>query len=250
MTIGHFDLPMQWESETWAAEARPVYEWLTGRPSSVATPEAVGVQPPAAEGSSAAAAEDITMEPMVITIPAARREALLRQAGWVKVNIQFIVVAFDNTPMELHTCYLQYQGPRGEASSSARAELRIGGGGVASFGDFWLKPQGALRFLATPDVASEALLDGSVPVPATIRDGYLVYNAVQDHHDIQIRASSQQAVADQMQAQGSVKFSILGFAELGGGGGYSTTTTQTTARELLWTVRVAANSITITQAAR
>jgi hypothetical protein len=122
--------------------------------------------------------------------------------------------------------------------------------GVVSFGDFWIKPQGTLRFAAVPDDPNDAFLEGTVPVAAQIRDNYLVYNAVQDHRDVQIRAASQEAVADQMQIQGSVKFSILGFAEVGGGASYGTTTTQTMSRELMWTVRVATNSVSITQAVR
>ena len=222
----------------------PGYEWLSGRPALPAAPE------PGAEvaGAEAAAAEDITMEPMVITVPAARREALLRGAGWIKVNLQFIVTDFNSNPMEWHTCWVQYQGPRGE-ENQARSELRVGGGGVASFGDFWIKPQGILRFLAIPaaGMAGEVLLDGSVPVPAQIHSNYLAYTVEQQYREIQIRAASQEAVGEKMQIQGSVKFSILKVAEIGGGGGKDWSTGQTTTDEQSWTVRVATNAVTIKQ---
>jgi hypothetical protein len=244
MTIGHFDLPMRWESESWAEDVGPVYEWLSARP---ALPAAPG---PSAEvaGATAAAAEDITMEPMVITVPAARREALLRGAGWIKVNLQFIVTDFNSNPMEWHTCWVQYQGPHGE-ENQARSELRRGGGGVASFGDFWIKPQGILRFLAIPaaGMPGEVLLDGSVPVPAQIRNSYLAYTVEQQYREIQIRAASQEAVGEKMQIQGSVKFSIMKVVEIGGGGGKDWSTGQTTTDEQSWTVRVATNAVTIKQ---
>jgi hypothetical protein len=242
MAIGHFDLPMQWESETWIGDPGPVYEWLTGGP---AQPGAAG---PVAEVAEATAgpAEDVTMEPMVITVPAARRETLLKQAGWIKINLQFIVKAYDNTPLDFHACHAQYLGPRGE-EYDARSDLH---GGIASFGDFWIKPQGMLRFLAVPDFPNDVFLDGSVPVPARIRDNYLAYNAVQDYREVQIRAASNAQVADQMQVQGNAKFSITGVVEVGGGASYGTTTTQGVSREMIYTVRVAANSVSITPASR
>lgn len=55
-------------------------------------------------------------------------------------------------------------------------------------------------------------------MPERIESSYLAFTAVQDHLDVQVRASSQQAVVEQMQLQGNVKFSILGMAEIGGGG--------------------------------
>ena len=246
MTIGHFDLPMQWESETWAEDVGPVYEWLSGRPALPTAPgpgaEAVSAQ---ATGAEAAAAEDITMEPMVITVPAARREALLRGAGWIQVDLQFIVTDFNSSPIEWHTSFVQYLGPRGE-ENSARSELR---GGNAHFGAFWIKPQGILRFLAIPaqGMTSEVLLDGSVPVPAQIHNNYLAYTAEQQYREIQIRAASQEAVGEQMHIQGSVKFSIMKVVEIGGGGGKDWSKGQTTTDEQSWTVRVATNAVTIKQ---
>ena len=244
MTIGHFDLPMQWESETWAEDVGPVYEWLSGRP---ALPVASGPGAEAA-GAEAAAAEDVNMEPMIITVPAARREALLRGAGWIKVDLQFIVTDFNSNPMEWHTCFVQYRGPRGE-ENSARSELQFGSGGVASFRDFWIKPQGILRFLAIPaaGMTSEVLLDGSVPVPAQVHNNYLAFTAEQQYREIQIRAASQEAVGEQMHIQGSVKFSIMKVVEIGGGGGKDWSKGQTTTDEQSWTVRVATNAVTIKQ---
>jgi hypothetical protein len=223
--------------ETWPPgpdeQAEQVLEWLTV-PS---------------EGSGPLG-EDHTFEPMVITVPNARREAILRGAGWQRVTVQVLLRSFDNEPLHSHLCYLQYTGPRDE-TNTARSDLR---GGTASFPDFWIKPQGVLRLLAIPIAGSIAaggpLLEGSVAVPERIGSSYLAFTAVQDHQDVQVRASSQQAVAEQMQLQGNVKFSILGTAEIGGGASSSTTRTRTSTDELTYTVRIGKSALTISQAAR
>jgi hypothetical protein len=243
MTIGHFDLPMQWESESAPQDGASVYEWLTARPGPSAGPEAASVE---AAGTGTFVTEDITMEPTVITVSAARREALLRQAGWTKISLQFYVTDFNETPMDSHTCFVQYLGPTGE-ENNARSDLR---GGNATFGNFWAKPVGMLRFLAIPPerlATSEVMLDGTVPVPADIRGGYLAFRAAQQYREVQVRASTKEEVTEKMQVQGSVKFSILKVVEIGGGGGYDRTKGQTTADELAWTVRVGTNAVTITR---
>jgi hypothetical protein len=222
--------------EAWASEpdeqAEQVLEWL--------------IVPP---GEAPPPGKDLTFEPLVITVPPARREALLRGAGWQRVNVQVLLRSFDNEPLRSHLCYLQYTGPRDE-TNTARSELR---GGTASFSDFWIKPQGVLRLLAVPIAGSTAaggpLLEGSVAVPERIGSSYLAFTAVQDHQDVQVRASSQQAVAEQMQLQGNVKFSILG-TEIGGGASSSTTQTRTSTDELTYTVRIGKSALTISLAAR
>ncbi len=240
MTIGHFDLPMQWESESGLEDGASVYEWLTVRSGPGPAPEAASTE---AAGPRTVVAEDITMEPTVITVSAARREALLRQAGWIKISLQFYVTDFNDVPMEWHTCFVQYLGPTGE-ENSARSDLH---GGNATFGNFWAKPTGMLRFMAIPleGMTSEVMLDGTVPVPVDIRGGYLAFRAAQQYREVQVRASTKEEVTEKMQVQGSVKFSILKVAEIGAGGGYDRTKGQTTADELAWTVRIATNAVTI-----
>ncbi|MEU7866617.1 hypothetical protein [Dactylosporangium sp. NPDC049140] len=192
----------------------------------------------------------ITFEPDVITVSAARRRALLRGAGWLPVNVQIMVSAFDNTPLGAHVCFLQYAGPRGE-TFTGRSELA---GGTASYADFWLKPQGVLQLLAVPQADSPAaggpVLAGSIVVPSRIAAAYLAFTAIQDHQDIEIRAGSQQAVAEQLELQGNVKFTILGTVEIGGGGGRQDTSTRTTTGEVAWTVRIARPGLTIAPAQR
>jgi hypothetical protein len=92
------------------------------------------------------------------------------------------------------------------------------------------------------------LLEGTVAVPKQINRSYLVFNAVQDHDDVTITASSQEQVASQLQAQGSIKFNITDVVEIGGGGGGSRTTTTGTGATRSWQVRVGLPSLTITEA--
>jgi len=96
-------------------------------------------------------------------------------------------------------------------------------------------------------MTSEVMLDGSVPVPADIRGGYLAFRAAQQYREIQVRASTKEEVTEKMQIQGSVKFSIMGAVDIGAGGGYDRTTGKMTAGEVAWTVRIATNAVTITR---
>lgn len=219
-----------------AAENEAVITWLSGPNGRYGWPEAH--------------AEDLTFEPLVITVPRARREALLRQGGWQKVTLQFLVRGFDGANLMSHVCFLQYLGPRHE-TNTARSGLR---GGSASIPDFWIKPNGVLRLICIPEAGTRAeggpVLEGSVAVPARITGAYVAFSAVQDYRDVQVRASTQQEVAEQMEINGSAKFTILGAAEIGGGASSTTGTTRTQGRELTWTVRVAQPGLTITPAAR
>ncbi len=232
--------------ELWSDESEQVYGWLLGETAEAAE----AVEAVEAVEQAPVPSEDITFEPQVITVSAERRRELLTAAGWHRVSMQFLIRSFDNELLASHVCFLQYTGPRDE-TNTARASLQ---GGTASFPDFWLKPDGVLRLLAVPIAGSPAqggpLLEGSLAVPERIRSGYIAFAATQDHQDIQVRAADQHAVAEQMQVQGNVKFSILGTAEVGGGVTSGTTTTRTATGELTWVVRIGRPGLVITAATR
>ena len=224
-------------------------ERAVGQPAR-ATSHRPGEEIGEAVGPWSEASEDITMEPAVVTVSQSRRQQLLGQAGWRRVSLQFLLRSFDNELLRSHTCFLQFNGPRGE-TNTGRSDLT---GGTASFPDFWLRPAGVLRLMAVPNADTSAeggpLLEGTLPVPLRVASGYLAFTAVQDHEDIQVRASSQQAVAEEMQLHGDVKFSILGTAEVSGGVSSGTTTTRTATGEVTYIVRVGRAGLTIARADR
>jgi hypothetical protein len=195
-------------------------------------------------------AEDVTMEPVVITVSKQRREALLRRAGWTEVNVQFLIRDFNNENLINHFCLLQFTGPRGESYTDG-VPVRAG---IATYSSFWIKPNGVLRVLAVPLAGTGAqggpVLEGTAVVPGQIRGRYLAFNATQDHEDIQVRASNQQQVSEQMQVQGNAKFSILKVVELGGGVSKTRGGTQTVTGEFAYTVRVGRSSLVIAPAQR
>jgi hypothetical protein len=218
-----------------------VLRWVVGAGGPLLSgAEAVG--DPWSSPDEAWVEQAITFEPQVIEV---RKDALLTRAGWRKVDIQFLIRDFENKNLIAHTCFLQYLGPRGETTTE-RSDLK---GGTASFGQFWLKPNGVLRLLAVPIAGTIAeggpLLEGSTTVPAKIQRSYLSFTATQDRVDIQVRAANAQQVSEQMQAGGNAKFSILKVVELGGGVTSTTGGTQTTTGELTYVVRIGRPSLTI-----
>jgi hypothetical protein len=194
--------------------------------------------------------EDINMEPMVITVSRERREALLRRAGWIEVDIQLLVRDFNNEALRGYMFFLQFTGPRAESNTQA---LRVDTG-TATFSSFWIKPNGILRVLAVPIAGTIAqggpVLEGTVTVPGQIAARYVAFNVTQEHDIVQVTAANQQQVTEQMQASGNVKFSILKFAEVGGGISRTTGQAQTRTDQYVYTVRVGRPSLVIAPAQR
>jgi hypothetical protein len=94
------------------------------------------------------------------------------------------------------------------------------------------------------------LIEGSLAVPSHMPSGYGVFTATQDSDVEQYRAGSQEAVNDQVQVNGSAKFSILKVVEIGGGASKGWGTTQTTSGDRLFTVRIARPTYSIKPAPR
>jgi hypothetical protein len=194
--------------------------------------------------------EDVRMEPLVITVSAQRREQILRRAGWLAVDFQFMVRDFNNIPVSERLCYLQFVGPRGETNTNT---LQLEGG-LASFPRFWIKPNGVLKLFTIPPPGvryeGEPLIEGSLAVPSHMPSGYGVFIATQDSDLEQKRAGTQEAVNDELQAHGSAKFSIVKVVEIGGGVSKTWGTTQTTSGEREYTVRISRPTYSIKPAPR
>jgi hypothetical protein len=182
------------------------------------------------------------MKPAIVKVPPRRREALLRKAGWVRQDVQLLIKDFKAEGLATgYACFMQFGGPRGE-SQTARADVQPGGG--ATFPRFALKPNGTIRLIVVSTSGAKPLLQGTTAVPARL-GRYLVFDVLQDHEDVQVRAANQQKLSEQLQAMGNVGIKVLG-VEAGGKVTSSTGSEQTTIGEITYRVRIGLPNLTVT----
>lgn len=188
------------------------------------------------------ASQPILMKPAMVRVSPRRREALLRKAGWVRQDVQLLIKDFKAEGLTTgYACFLQFGGPRGE-SHTARADVQSGG--IATFPRFALKPNGTIRLIVVSTSGTKPLLQGTAAVPARLGQ-YLVFDVVQDHEDVQVRAENQQKLSEQLQTMGNIGIKVLG-VEAGGKVTSSAGTERTTTGEVTYRVRIGLPNLTVT----
>ena len=140
-----------------------------------------------------------TLDPIEVTISPARREQILRSAGWKKINMTITIKDFRGEPLLGHRLFAEFQAPQ-VAAQNFEVDVR---GGSAIFSNLWVKPSGTLRLLAVstahPTLAPSGVVQYTLPQSNQLR-----FDVHQDKMDVEVTATSSQEAASKVGATGSV----------------------------------------------
>jgi N-acetylmuramoyl-L-alanine amidase len=168
------------------------------------------LQAAAAVGQALQNVREVTFEPEVITIPAARRAALLQQAGWRKTDIAVTMKDFLGEPLRGHRVMAEFKAP-GVASVVEGGDVT---GGAITWANVWLKPAGTVRLMAvrlgTPALVPQGVAHYQLPAR-----GPLQLEAVQRSEEVTVTAATSQEAVTKVGAKGSVGVDFKVF-EIGG----------------------------------
>jgi len=146
-----------------------------------------------------------------VKIPSkARRESILKKAGWKKATLMITMKDFKGSPMLGRKVFVQSQAPDVVTQTDAKD---VNGGGVI-FSNFWIKPSGMLRILAistlSPTKAPSGIIHYTLP-----RNKVLKLEATQGFREQEVTATGAIEAASKAGVKGSagIDFKIV---KLGG----------------------------------
>jgi len=158
-----------------------------------------------ARGASEVVQRDPVVEGPEIEVTGGSDE-FFRRHGWRKANVIVTVRNFKGEPMLGHKVFASFAAPGVETQHHA-ADVQ---GGVVTWSDIWLKPQGAvtLRAIST-GVPSE--LPSGVATYQLPSGGSLTIHAVQQSREIEVTATSSQEAATKAGVTGTagVDFEVV-----------------------------------------
>ena len=182
---------------------------------------------------------DIEMPPLEVTVSSARREAILRRAGWRQGTLTATVLNFRGEPLLGHRLFAEFQAADVEPQTYAQ-DVR---GGTAIFSRVWMKPSGTMRLIAvstgTPSDAPSGVVHYTLPASNQLR-----VEARQQHDDVEVTATNSQEAARKAGATGTAGINFEVF-EIGGEVSTEESRTRGSSHSRRYTVRIPTSTLQI-----